>query len=107
MLISTALPINRLLHSGTEYPINPLDMTRLYQLPNNETICLNTFAPQDLSSQGADFILGDSFLRNVYALFNYGNWTTPGTELPYVQLLSVSRVRRRTSSRVLISISIR
>ena len=66
-------------------------MTRLFNLQNNETICVNTFVPQDISSQGADIILGDAFLRNVYALFSYGNWTAQGTELPYVQLLSVSR----------------
>lgn len=34
-------------------------------------------------------ILGDTFLRNAYALFNYGNWTRADDGAPYMQLLSV------------------
>lgn len=78
-------------NSGTEYPINPLDLTRLVQA-GNDTVCVNTFAPGDLKSQGFDFILGDAFLRNTYALFNYGNWTDTSDNMPYVQLLSVCAV---------------
>ena len=37
----------------------------------------------------ADLILGDTFLRNVYALFDYGNWTRADDGPPFVQLLSV------------------
>lgn len=29
-------------------------------------------------------------MRNVYTLFNYGSWVTPGDHQPYVQFLSVS-----------------
>lgn len=81
--------------SGIEYPINPLDLTRIitlgsYSNGTNETICINTFQKADTSSEDYDIILGDSFMRNVYALFNFGNWTTPGDKPPYVQLLSVS-----------------
>lgn len=35
-------------------------------------------------------LLGDSFMRNVYSLFNFGNWTTPVAEPAYMQILSVS-----------------
>lgn len=55
-----------------------MDLTRLVSV-DNETLCISTFAPKDLEDQGMDFILGDSFLRNVYALFDYGNWTDPWT----------------------------
>ncbi|KAJ3557413.1 hypothetical protein NM688_g1478 [Phlebia brevispora] len=75
--------------NGTEYPINPIDMTRLISV-GNETSCITTFAPKDLTSQGIDFVLGDAFLRNVYTLFNYGNWTDEGSDRPYVQLLSTT-----------------
>lgn len=53
---------------------------------------MNTFQPADEASQGLDFILGDSFMRNVYAVFNFGNWTntTEGAAPPYIQLLPVS-----------------
>jgi hypothetical protein len=38
----------------------------------------------------ADFLLGDAFLRNVFSLYDLGNWTTVGTTAPFVKLLSVS-----------------
>lgn len=36
-----------------------------------------------------DGILGDTFLRNVYMQFNYGNWSRNGTGTPFVRLLNV------------------
>ncbi len=36
-----------------------------------------------------DFVLGASFLRNVYILFNFGDYTSGRTGSPYIQLLSV------------------
>ena len=43
-----------------------------------------------MSDEGLDAILGDAFMRNVYALFDFGNWTREGGAAPFVQLLSVS-----------------
>ena len=43
-----------------------------------------------MAEQGLDAILGDAFMRNVYALFDFGNWTREGDATPFVQLLSVS-----------------
>jgi predicted proteasome-type protease len=63
----------------------------------NETICINAWTPWSLKArteQLVDFILGDAFLRNVYILYNYGNWTSANNEAPYVQLLSVSIIVR-------------
>lgn len=77
-----------LICSGTEYPVNPLDLTRLAQV-DNKTVCINTFAPLNTTSAGFDVDLGDAFLRNVYMLMNYGNWTNASNHSPYVQLLSV------------------
>lgn len=80
--------------SGQEYPINPIDLTRVGYTADNETVCFTAFQPMEqavLAQQGVDFILGDSFLRNAYALFNFGNWTNSSSEqMPYIQLLSVS-----------------
>ncbi|KAF7789586.1 hypothetical protein EIP86_000532 [Pleurotus ostreatoroseus] len=75
--------------NGTEYPINPLDLTRLISV-DNETLCINAFGSMDLNDQGMDFILGDSFLRNAYTLFDYGNWTNNTDSAPFVQLLSTT-----------------
>lgn len=45
------------------------------------------------STLGTDFLLGDSFLRNVYSLYALGPEVTPVSGPPpaYVQILSVSR----------------
>ena len=37
----------------------------------------------------ADAILGDTFLRNTYALYYFGNWTRQDDGPPHIQLLSV------------------
>lgn len=88
-----------MIFNGTEYPLNPLDLSRVNNLGSfaggtNETICVNTFQPGDTTAaaQGLDFILGDSFMRNVYALFHFGNWTnaTAGAPPPYMQLLATT-----------------
>lgn len=42
-------------------------------------------------SAAADVILGDTFLRNVYTLYNFGNWTRESDPPPFIQLLSVRR----------------
>ena len=38
----------------------------------------------------ADWLFGDTFLRNVYSLWGYGNVSEP-TSKPYLQMLSVRR----------------
>ena len=75
--------------------MNPLDLTYVgyTQAANgtNQTVCVNSFSRADIAAEaGADFILGDAFLRNVYSLFAFGNWTNSSAPTPYVQLLSVS-----------------
>lgn len=87
--------------SGTEVPINPLDLTMLSMNDKNQTICVNAWSPWSLKARGeqlVDFILGDAFLRNVYILYNYGNWTSTNSEAPYVQLLPVSILIRLSGS---------
>lgn len=70
----------------------------LYTGEKNETLCVNALGAQDSKTseeQLNDFTLGDSFLRNVYILYNYGNWTANTTAAaPYVQLLPVSTIKQ-------------
>ncbi|KAI0766085.1 aspartic peptidase domain-containing protein [Irpex lacteus] len=76
--------------NGTEVPINPLDLSMLTTNDKNETICVNALGAQDFETsvhQSNDFTLGDAFLRNVYILYNYGNWTSTNDAPPYIQLL--------------------
>ncbi|KAI0810951.1 aspartic peptidase domain-containing protein [Irpex lacteus] len=86
------------------YPVHPLDVVvppypddfypgklKLQTLP--VPICLAAFncADADLVAfSGVDGILGDTFLRNVYTQFNYGNWSRNGTGTPFVRLLNTT-----------------
>jgi hypothetical protein len=94
--------------SNVRYPIHPLDATiepsilGLDNVKNSEGVdcCIGLFQPisfDEGSDPTFDLILGMSFLRNVYALFNYGDFITSSTNNsessrgdPYVQLLSTT-----------------
>ncbi|TBU31743.1 aspartic peptidase domain-containing protein [Dichomitus squalens] len=87
---------------GQEFPVHPLDLTfpvavtlPVNGVDTNVTACLGTYQYLTLdpsSFVGFDIILGDAFLRSVYASFNYGDWdpmqNTDGT--PYVQMLATT-----------------
>ncbi|KAF8964425.1 aspartic peptidase domain-containing protein [Flammula alnicola] len=89
--------------SGKAYPIHPLDMTLeplSIKLPSLQTsdgqkACIGTFQPFTYdrgSSPNYDMVLGMAFMRNVYSLFDYGDFVKNSTDLnnPYVQLLSIT-----------------
>lgn len=76
---------------NTTIPVHPLDITTV-TTNGNETICVNSYRPFNLAlgaNTGIDFILGDSFLKNVYAAFDYGDWTPDNStaDIPFIQLL--------------------
>ncbi|THV03006.1 acid protease [Dendrothele bispora CBS 962.96] len=93
---------------GVRYPIHPLDATlkpSIMGMPdgsvvnsNGDECCIGMFQPVSFdtgSDPTYDIILGMSFLRNVYALFNYGDFidgsmTNRGD--PYMQILSTTDV---------------
>ncbi|PCH36226.1 acid protease [Wolfiporia cocos MD-104 SS10] len=74
-------------------PIHPLDITEVTEL-NNATVCVNTFRPTTFPvNDQFDIILGDAFLKNVYASFNYGNWSAENPNaIPFIQLLSTTNL---------------
>ncbi|KAK0187821.1 aspartic peptidase domain-containing protein [Armillaria mellea] len=91
--------------SGNSYHMHPLDVTMdpsLFNLPkivnsNGQTSCLGAFQPIIFTPPAPtfDIILGMSFLRNVYTVFNYGDFIADGNGTtirgdPYVQLLSTT-----------------
>ncbi|TFK40751.1 aspartic peptidase domain-containing protein [Crucibulum laeve] len=90
------------LFSGKEYRIHPLDMTMEPHLIGLESIknskgersCIGTFQPFSYSRDiiNYDMILGMSFMRNVYTLFDYGDFVLGfnTTKDPYIQLLSIT-----------------
>ncbi|KAH9939100.1 acid protease [Epithele typhae] len=72
---------------GIEYPIHPADLSRVAVLDDGELACYGTFVGTEVPDQ--DFLLGDTFLRNVYALYGYPDPTDPHAT-PYARLLSVT-----------------
>ncbi|KAJ7161818.1 aspartic peptidase domain-containing protein [Mycena crocata] len=75
--------------AGQEFPIHPLDLTDTAFLVGpdgkNYTVCTGSITNgASALGYGRDVIYGDSFLRNVYSVFSFGNDTT----VPHVQLLS-------------------
>ncbi|KAI0792193.1 aspartic peptidase domain-containing protein [Abortiporus biennis] len=79
---------------GQSYPIHPLDLTVVKNV-DGRIVCQNTFRPIKLppgTSAGFDMILGVNFLKNVYASFDFGDWTPSEKDngVPYIQLLSVT-----------------
>ncbi|KAH9935087.1 aspartic peptidase domain-containing protein [Epithele typhae] len=81
---------------GQGIPVHPLDLTytQAFTFPSgNLTGCFGSFQALALDPTefvGFDLLLGDAFLRNVYASYNYGNYqpnTTFDGQGPFVQLL--------------------
>lgn len=84
--------------SGKPFPVHPLDLTFVAttEVPSgtngkteNVTYCYNTYqylALDPNSFSGFDAILGDAFLRNAYASFDYGETDSSGNS-SYVQLV--------------------
>ncbi|PBK75119.1 acid protease [Armillaria solidipes] len=91
--------------SGNSYHIHPLDATMdpsLVDLPKivnseGQSSCIGLFQPivSSAMSDMYDMILGMSFLRNVYAVFNFGDFVAGGNDTtirgdPYIQFLSTT-----------------
>ncbi|KAI0948213.1 hypothetical protein AcW1_009788 [Taiwanofungus camphoratus] len=78
---------------GIELPINPIDAAMPYALDDDgNLVCVGAFYRLAGWPGGATgtFLLGDTFLRNVYSLYNFNHWQKSGDEPPFVQLLSVT-----------------
>lgn len=72
------------------FPLNPLDVTPT--TPGDNSTCVGSFLPQT-ESVGAgqfDWLIGDNFLRSVYALYDFGDLDSSGnTGNPYIQMLAL------------------
>ncbi|KAF8057037.1 aspartic peptidase domain-containing protein [Lyophyllum atratum] len=64
---------------GDAYPVHPLDLTTVNAVTvsgQNYTACTGSFYQKDqLGGDEFDIILGDTFLRNVYAVYDFGDPT--------------------------------
>jgi hypothetical protein len=81
---------------GVTYPVHPIDLT-FVQESNGTVQCIGAFSYNDPASSGVDYILGDSFLRNVFSVYDFGYWTTVGETAPFVKLLSVTDATKADS----------
>ncbi|KAG9103064.1 hypothetical protein FRC06_000303 [Ceratobasidium sp. 370] len=75
--------------------IHPLDISlpQVYTKSSGEqaTYCINTFVPLSPDLTAFDFLFGDSFLRNVYAVYDFGDFDASGNMgKPYVKLLPLT-----------------
>ncbi|KAJ7684358.1 aspartic peptidase domain-containing protein [Mycena polygramma] len=75
--------------AGQDFPIHPLDVTDMNFVvgPDGKkyTVCVGSITNGgSILGLGLDALYGDSFLRNAYSVFSFGNDTTP----PHVQLLA-------------------
>ncbi|KAJ7716090.1 aspartic peptidase domain-containing protein [Mycena metata] len=80
---------------GQNFPIHPLDVSDLQIVTSpdgtrNFTMCIGTFTDVgSIVDRESDALFGDSFLRNVYTVFDFGTGgNTKGN--PFVQMLSTT-----------------
>ncbi|KAL5521820.1 hypothetical protein ACEPAF_2568 [Sanghuangporus sanghuang] len=73
--------------SGIEYPVHPIDTVAATRDDSGNVVCYSGFAIGEDNSE--DWLLGDSFLRNVFALYDYGSFFNESST-PYIQLLSTT-----------------
>ncbi|THH26649.1 hypothetical protein EUX98_g7539 [Antrodiella citrinella] len=81
-----------LVFGNLTYPIHPIDLTSPNSIADDGTfLCQGTFS-YNFPGTGLDFILGDAFLRNVYSLYDFGDWASVGTTPPFMQILSTTDI---------------
>ncbi|PFH52720.1 hypothetical protein AMATHDRAFT_1778 [Amanita thiersii Skay4041] len=82
--------VNMALQMGGQlFPVHPLDLTP--HLSGDPTKCVGSFMPGTFSTGAGEFdwLVGDNFLRSVYAVYDFGDFDKSGTMGdPYMRLLS-------------------
>ncbi|VDC07265.1 unnamed protein product [Peniophora sp. CBMAI 1063] len=76
---------------GRAYYIHPLDLTDI-RTAQDFTFCTSSFSILGFDQSAFDFILGDTFMRNVYTYFYYGDFDETGTivDSPSIKLVTSS-----------------
>jgi saccharopepsin len=79
---------------GRRFPVHPLDIISPSLTATDNTTCYGTFIPQSFSVGVGEFdlLLGDMFLRNVYSLYDLGDFMDDKRTMgnPYIKLLSIT-----------------
>ncbi|KAF8639998.1 hypothetical protein AX17_001244 [Amanita inopinata Kibby_2008] len=74
---------------GQVFPIHPLDLTPI--MPGDASKCVGSFIPGSFSTGLGEFdwLVGDNFLRSVYAVYDFGDFNSSGAMgRPYMRMLS-------------------
>ncbi|KAL7285489.1 hypothetical protein ACG7TL_000586 [Trametes sanguinea] len=76
--------------AGQPYPMHPIDAIVVNLTETGVANCVGALTVNP-NPNGAltDWLIGDSFMRNIYTLYDYGNQTDPKDGLPYIQMLSI------------------
>ncbi|KAF8608452.1 acid protease, partial [Ceratobasidium sp. AG-I] len=87
--------------------VHPLDLTKLGVYDDvlgdgrNVTACMSTYEPGESEGGSLDIILGDAFLRNIYALYNYGDFVQTQSGLsvgtPFIQILPLTDAQKASA----------
>jgi len=75
---------------GQEYPIHPLDMSWPDPTDPSQTTCIGALQYSSTLGPSGDLILGSSFLKNVYSVFQYPDNNGRGTWQPTVGMVSLT-----------------
>ncbi|KAJ7505964.1 aspartic peptidase domain-containing protein [Mycena galericulata] len=74
---------------GQSFPIHPLDLSAVFvNNVTNEVTCITPWIPAPANPDDFDMIFGDSFMRNFYTVFNFGNNVSQAPAGSSIQLLS-------------------
>ncbi|TDL18819.1 acid protease [Rickenella mellea] len=74
---------------GIAYPVHPIDTVQATTNTDGTVICISGFLAMTGPDPVEDMVLGNSLLRNVYSLYDFGSFTSATTP-PFVQLLSTT-----------------
>nr|ODN86690.1 hypothetical protein L203_03938 [Cryptococcus depauperatus CBS 7841] len=75
---------------GQDFPVHPLDMTYPDTSDPSQTTCVGMIQYSDKLGGLGDFILGSSFLKNVYSIYQYPDTNSHSTWQPTVGLVSLT-----------------
>jgi hypothetical protein len=75
---------------GQDFPVHPLDMSWPDPTDPSQMTCIGALQYTSSLGQSGDFILGSSFLKNVYSIYQYPDNTGRITWQPTVGLISLT-----------------
>ncbi|WWD22304.1 hypothetical protein CI109_106795 [Kwoniella shandongensis] len=76
--------------NSREIPVHPLDMSYMDPADSSQSTCIGMIQYSNNLGESGDFILGSSFLKNVYSVFQYPDANKPTTWQPSVGLIPLT-----------------